>query len=136
MELTSENVTKVFMSCLFKEDTPENRAKAIMVEGIVNCFGFSPSKIEAQEGDISSMLKQLPHQFRVNGGGGWSSLNACQREDGVQWGEQVTMEQLLTMGIAAGWAKYSMPRDMWKVLPGGMPYFMILSEREVKGVEK
>ena len=35
------------------------------------------------------------------------------------------MEQLLTLGIGLGYAKYLMPREMWKMFPGGMPYFQI-----------
>lgn len=126
MELTSKNVDSIFMDCLFEEDTEENKKKAIMVEGIISKFGLNPDAIKKHKGDVYSMLKQLPKMFQKNGGGGWSFLNACNREDGTQWtGLHATMEQLVVLGIASGYVKYTMPREMWKVLPGGVPYFSV-----------
>jgi len=29
------------------------------------------------------------------------------------------------LGIASGKLSYLMPREMWKVLPGGMPYLVV-----------
>jgi len=125
MKLTSENVNEIFRDCLFDEDTKVNRKNAILVNGIVSKFGFDPDKIEKHKNDIVSMLMQLPKQFQKNGGGGWSFFNACNRADGVQWGEHSNMEQLFSLGIACGHAKFQMPRDMWKMFPGGMPYVCV-----------
>ncbi|HDZ26958.1 hypothetical protein LCGC14_2176970 [marine sediment metagenome] len=126
MELTSKNVNKIFMDCLFEEDNEENRKNSIVVEGLVNKFGLNPVAIKKHKKDIYSMLKQLPKNFQKNGGGGWSFLNACNREDGTQWtGLHATMEQLVVLGIASEYVKYTMPREMWKILPGGVPYFSV-----------
>lgn len=38
------------------------------------------------------------------------------------------MEQLVSLGIGIKKVKYCMPKEMWSILPGGMPYFMILKE--------
>lgn len=128
MKLTSENVEKVFLDCLFEdESSPEEREKSqIVVEGILNKYGFDLQKIGEHEDDISSMLKQLPKEFQEKTGGGWSFLNACNREDGEQWtGLHLNQEKLLTLGIAAGWAKIQLPRELWVAFPGGVPYFVV-----------
>jgi hypothetical protein len=131
MKLTSENVNKVIMNCLFDgEPTLKEKEKAIMVEGVVGSYGFDPQKIENHVDDISSMLKQLPSGFQEKTGGGWSFLNACDREDGIQWGEQRDVEALLVLGIAARWAKIQLPRKLWSSFPGGMPYFVVYDKRK------
>ena len=35
------------------------------------------------------------------------------------------MEQLFVLGMGLGLVKYGLPRSMWNVLPGGMPYISI-----------
>lgn len=127
MELTSDNVNSIFMDCLFEEDNEENRKKSIVVEGIVSKFGLNPDAIKKHKKDIRSMLKQLPKEFQKNSGGGWSFLNACNREDGTQWtGFHIAMEQLVVLGIASGYVRYTLSREMWKILPGGVPYFCVI----------
>ena len=70
--------------------------------------------------------KNLPHQFRKSAGGGWSFLNACNQEDGEQWtGLHQRMDQLFAMAIGLGLAKWCLPRAMWDVFPGGMPYVVV-----------
>jgi len=54
----------------------------------------------------------------------------CMDKHGVQWGEHRNIEQLVVLGIAAKMVKYCMPRDMWGILPGGMPYIAIDTEKE------
>jgi hypothetical protein len=54
-----------------------------------------------------------------------SFLNACMTKDDNQWGEHQNMEQLLALGIAIGYARILLPRNMWSVLPGGVPYFSV-----------
>lgn len=59
----------------------------------------------------------------------WSFLNLCTREDGTQWtGSHATMEQLVCLGVGAGKMKYLLPRSMWNILPGGMPYLAVLEK--------
>ena len=126
MELTSKNVDSIFMDCLFEEDNEENQKKAIRVEGIMSNFRLNPDSIKKHKKDIHSMLLQLPKEFQKNTGGGWSFLNGCMRKDGTQWGEQASVEQLVVLGIASGYVKYTMPREMWKILPGSVPYFSVV----------
>ena len=35
------------------------------------------------------------------------------------------VDQLVCLGNAIGKVKFLMPRDMWPILPGGMPYIAI-----------
>jgi len=126
MKLTADNVEKIFMDCLFTKD--EDPSAAVKVEGIVSNFGFHPDRLKSHEEDIYSMLKELPKEFQKDGGdGGWSFLNACNDKDGGQWtGLHQKMEQLFVLGIAIGKARWCMPKNMWKMFPGGMPYVTVL----------
>jgi hypothetical protein len=129
----SQQVEEVFMSCLFKEEeVTEGKLPiyAILVEGIVHRLGFHPQRIELNKGKIKEFLNEMPKEFHKNGGGGWSFLNMYMDKHGVQWGEHRNIEQLVVLGIAAKMVKYCMPRDMWGILPGGMPYIAIDTEKE------
>ena len=122
--LTAERVSTTFFDCLFKEGEDANRH--IAAEGIVRTVGFHPDRIEEHRQDIHDMLAELPDEFKSSGGGGYSFLNACLDRHGNQWtGMHQTQEQLLQLGIAIGEVEYCMPRSMWSVLPGGMPYFIV-----------
>ena len=122
-ELTTKNVNETFMSCLFKDDEPHDNF--IGVKGITINIGFHPGRVEENKQDIHDYLSQLPHTFRKDEGGGWSFLKACITEDGRQWGEHRDMEKLFMMGEAAGYVECLMPREMWSMLPGGVPYYAV-----------
>ena len=125
MELTSKNVQSVFMDCLFKDG--ENISDPIVVEGVVSKFGFHKDRLELHKEDILKMLLQLPKEFQKDSGGGMSFLNACNDVDGRQWTDlHQVMEQLFVLGIGCNRVKCLMPREMWKVLPGGMPYYVVV----------
>jgi hypothetical protein len=121
--LNSQDVENIFKDCLFKEGEDQSNAK--IVNGIMNKFGFNPERLIIHKQEIAKMLDELPDQFKKNSGGGWTFLNACMTKDNIQWGEHRNIEQLLSLGIATEQAAYLMPREMWNVLPGGMPYFVI-----------
>ena len=124
--LTAKNVETIFMDCLFRDD--EDTSKAVIVEGILNQFGFHPDRLESHKQAIAEMLAELPDEFQSDKGGGWSFLNACMTKAGEQWGEHQNMEQLFTLGIATKKANWLMPRKMWKALPGGMPYVVVMAQ--------
>jgi len=124
MELSSDNVGVIFFECLFEEG--ENTTNHIAVEGIVNNFGFHPERLELHKNDIYEMLLQLPENFQKEKGGGWSFLEACNNKDGIQWtGMHQTMEQLFCLGVGIGKVKCQISKEMWMMLPGGMPYYVI-----------
>ena len=44
----------------------------------------------------------------------------------MQWtGLHQRMEQLLQLGIAAQRVELLVPREAWKFMPGGMPYYRV-----------
>ena len=125
MELTTENVTNVFKKCLFNDN--ENISNPIIAEGITAKFGFNQKRLNSHINDITDMLSQLPKEFQRDSGGGTSFLNACDNANGEQWtGLHEVMELLFMLGLATGNVQCLMPRDMWKVLPGGMPYYVVM----------
>lgn len=128
--INADRVDKMFKDCLFKEDELIDGQPPdgwVQVDGILDGkYGFHPERLMSYYDEITDMLKQLPVAFREKGGGGWTFLNACNTEDGQQWtGLHQRMEQLFCMAIGLKLAKYQFPRDLWKSLPGGMPYISI-----------
>jgi len=128
--INPELVENTFLSCLFKEDELDEsgnpKTEPIIVEGIQDKIGFNAERILENENQIIDWLKELPIEFRKTGGGGWSFLNACNDKDGNQWtGFHKIMDQLFMLGQAIKKVSYQMPRDMWEILPSGMPYIII-----------
>ena len=115
MNLTAQNVENLFAECFRETGEP--------TEGVM---GKAALDTTGRESEIESMLAQLPTEFQSTGGGGWTFLNACMDKDGGQWtGVQPTMDKLFMLGIAAGKAKWLLPREMWSALPGGVPYAVV-----------
>src|SRR4051812_32200227 len=122
--LTSQAVDEMMTKCLFTDD--EEMGSAVKVEGIVNRYAFHPTRIMQNADAIGEMLAESPDEFQASKGGGWSFLNACMDRHGTQWtGLHQQQERVFALGIAAGKARWLMPREMWKVLPGGMPYVTV-----------
>lgn len=128
-KIDANEVVKIFMNCLFLEAElidGKPPADAIVVDGILCKFGFNRKRIAMHKSRIAEMLLALPVEFHSNGGGGMSFLGACYDIDGVQWtGLHHTMGNLLDLGEAAGLCKLVLPRSMWSMLPGGMPYYVV-----------
>lgn len=122
--LNPERVEQIFLACLFKDG--EDHSKYIPALGITSNVGFHPGRIEEHKAEIAAMLDELPDDFKESGGGGMSFLNACNDRHGKQWTNfHQRMEQLFQLGLAIGKATCLMPREMWGVLPGGMPYYVV-----------
>lgn len=129
MKLTSAAVQKLFFECMFKEEELKEGQPTIpylQIEAIRGSYGFHPERIVANRAAIKELLDELPEPFRE--GGGWSFLQACMDKHGEQWAEHENIEQLMVLGLATGWVSYVAPRAVWKVMPGGMPYFVIHPE--------
>ena len=132
MELTSENVRNIFLDCLFEDEKLHKAEDEIRVNGITMRIAFNKHKVELHKNEIQEMLMQLPKTFRKSVGGGWSFLQACCTDEDVQWGEHRNMEELFCLGMAIGKVDYIMPREMWRILPGGVPY-LIIDDSDMKG---
>lgn len=118
-------VDAIFRHCLYDDDeiqanTPP--ADAVIVHGIVRSYGFHPGRLNDHKEEIRKILDQMPIEFHAAGGGGWTFLNLCNTRSGEQWGEHPTMEQLVVLAIGSKMGQYTLPRDIWSILPGSMPY--------------
>lgn len=116
----SELTTNAFMDCLFKEG--EDTTNHVKVEGLTSMFGLHPQRLEEKRELVTALLAELPAEFKK----GWSFLNLCTTKNGEQWtGMHDVCEQLAVMAIGLGLMEYCLPREMWAILPGGMPYLTI-----------
>ena len=131
--LTPQRVLAIADDCNGVYVAPED-ARSVRVEGVVRTFAFDRWALDrhaaANRAEIIEMLHELPNEFlenKLGGGGGWSFLNGCMTESGELWtGDQAVVELLFALGMAIGAVACLMPREMWSVLPGGVPYFMVL----------
>lgn len=124
MNLTSENVEKTIRHCYFKED--EKFIDPVFGEGIVGRSWFHPERLEQKRELIEKMLDELPDNFKKSKGGGHSFLTMCQDKNDNQWtGLHWQMDALIMLGNAIGKLRFCMPREMWVILPGGMPYLVV-----------
>ena len=135
--LTADVVDAAFRTCFYQPDElPNDKTPpgAVVVKGIMATYGLHPGRLAALRPAVVRWIAQLPQEFLASQGGGWSFLNLCQRADGTQWtAMHLNMEQLCVLAIGLGLAQWLMPRDVWSVLPGGMPY--IVFEPEIATAE-
>ena len=122
-EINASNMAKIvtdaFMDCLYKDG--EDTTGFVKVDGVVRQFGFHPQRLEEKRELVKDLLNQLPEEFKE----GWSFLCMCKNKKGEQWGEHIHCEQLTALAIGLGMAEYPMPREMWVMFPGGVPYIQI-----------
>lgn len=107
---------------LMKDSLNGSAEGALVVDGIAGKYGFDSSKIALHKDEIRALLDDMPDDFHAAKGGGMSFLNLCVDKSGEQWAEHSTMDALVALGIAAGMARYPLPRELWSIFPGGMPY--------------
>lgn len=129
-ETIAASVDRIVRACLYTDEelTASDSSPpdgAVLVEGIVSKIGFHPQRLEAHREEIRGLLGQMPKEFHKSKGGGMSALNMCNNREGRQWGEHRDMDLLVVLGLGVGMVEYLMPREMWAVLPGGMPYILI-----------
>ena len=121
--IDAKELETVFTSCLFYDDEPlENMVE---VDGILNPYGFHPERLETSRKQVEEWLAQLPDSFHKSGGGGMSFLKACETRDGERWGEHRSMDMLFCLGMGLGLVFCPIPRNLWSVLPGKVPYYVI-----------
>ena len=122
--VTASNMAELthnaFMDCLFKEG--EDTTSHVEVEGIISMFGLHPQRLEEKRELVTALLAKLPKEFKE----GWTFLNLCITESGEQWtGMHSICNELVVMSIGLGLMEYLLPRKMWSLLPGGVPYIII-----------
>lgn len=119
--LTSKNVDKIFLAC-----SVNNHEEQMVVEGVKIKAVFNPAKIKENHSKIRDMLECLDDNFFAGKGGGWSFLNICADKHGTLWtGDHMQCDRLICLGLAANLLEFTLPRDIWSVLPGEMPYITV-----------
>jgi len=117
--IDAEDVHRTFIGCL-------NENGKVEVEGIMHTFIFDSERLETVNKKVKKWLNALPHEFFRSGGGGWSFLNACNQANGIQWtGLHSIMDELFCLGLGLKMVKCLLPREMWEVLPRGMPFYVV-----------
>ncbi len=130
-KLTSLNVRETGFACFYPEGTTEENLPedAVKVEGITSTLVFNPEKLKENHADIVGYLEQLPEECRVsNDIDGLSFLAMCVDKNKDLWGQHPEMQMLLCLGLAIERVKFVMPRPVWRMFPGGMPYFQYIDE--------
>lgn len=132
--LSAAAVEEVFTFCLFSEGERTDGyvpAEGVDAQAASAKVGFHSERLAASKDRIASFLGQIDDNFLD----GWTFLNACVDKHGHQWGEHGSVNKLFMLGTASGLAVCVFPRDVWPVLPGGMPYYQVLSNtvKEVEG---
>lgn len=119
MQLDPQTVERTFEACY-------DPAGDVQVDGIMLPARFDKRRLADHAELIAGLLGELPDEFKASGGGGWSFLNACMDRHGRQWtGMHSTMDKLFMLGAGIGMVECQMPRDVWQVLPGRMPYYLV-----------
>lgn len=134
--IDANRIEEILKDCFFTKEEVEaangEPKNIVEAEGLFGKLGLNSDRVGKYKEEIKGMLSELPDSFMAGKGGGMSFLNMCLDKNGTQWGEQQNVDELFILGNACGFAKYTMPKDMWSVLPGGMPYVVIdLKQEEV-----
>jgi hypothetical protein len=126
--IDSGRVTEILYDCFIKEGEKLKDASEItLVNGIIHKFGFHTKRLQSHAKELNDMIDQLPESFTE----GMSFLNMCMTKNDEQWtGLPQIQEQLMVLGIAIGRIEYCAPREMWYILPGGMPYIRVKERKE------
>lgn len=99
----------------------------LIVMGITGRLAFKKENVERFRKDIEAMLMELPTDFRESSDAkGMSFLAATEDRHGKQWtGLQKYMEAVFVLGMAIGRVRTLLPRELWSLMPGGVPYYQI-----------
>lgn len=134
MLIDPNRIHDIFHDCLFRDD--EDHSKFISAEGLTVKVGFHPERLNSYADEVHEILLNLPDSFQEGKGGGMSFLYMCMDKEEEQCMEQPTAQELMLLGLGTGWVTLPLPRALWSVLPGGVPYVMVNSERKQISVVK
>jgi len=124
MKLSTNNVISIFDNCLSNKYT--KKENILNVKSVNFNIKFDLEKILKNTNDINSMINELPNNFKENIGGGWSFLNIIINNKGEIWtSEHIIADKLVSLGLATNKLSFLLEKDVWKILPGGMPYIII-----------
>lgn len=134
MSIDPERIHEIFNDCLFKDN--ESHSEYLPAKGLTMSVGFHPERTEKHASEIHELCMNLLAEFQEDIGGGHSFLYMCMDKDGNYCMEQPTAQELLLLGIATGWMSFLMPREVWSVLPGGVPFVVVNTQRSAVNICK
>lgn len=125
MKLIATNVENLFLSCLYKKG--EDASNALIVQGVKLKVGFNPERIQENKTEIENLLSQChTNFFDSSEAKGWTFLNFCLDKNEEQWtGVHAVCDNLICLGLAIDKVQFLLPREVWDVLPGGVPFLQI-----------
>lgn len=127
--LTWERVQEIFQECSSGAD--EDAGDLVEVQVIGSPVWLYKGQLAKHADEIARMLEELPDEFQEKLGGGMSLVEAAADKHGRWWtGSQGLVLQLFLLGLGIGKVELVSPREVWKMLPGGMPYYVVLEHRK------
>jgi len=123
-ETYAERVHNLVRACLYKTP-PESTESALRVEGVVMRLGFNPLAVDQHRTKIEALIEEVVPDAGYDGA---SFLSLCMARDGVQWGEHRDVDALVCLALAVGRAVVPFPREVWRFMPGGVPYIIFLRQ--------
>ena len=128
--IDSSRVEAIFLECMYRaeelKDGKPLEGEPVIVEGDTCTVELHPGRLTGYRKEVKEMLEGLPLEFRTTSGG-WTFQNACNDRNGVQWTDfHQHIDQLFQLGIGLGLARCSLSRELWPILPGGVPYYSVL----------
>lgn len=124
----SDEMDRIMSIVLYREDEvkdlkdEEMPQGCIFVRGLAHNFGFHPERLLDSAEDVRKILNAVVADEFMGAEGGWSFLNLVVGRNSEIWGNQVDAEGLLCLALGLGWAEILVPRSMWQMMPGGVPY--------------
>lgn len=117
--LEYDRVNDLFAECAYPIGEKPN-GPDIIVDSISGVQFIYRKKFQKHLPEVGKMIDDLPDEF-FDLSGPFSLL--ATRRDGTMWtGEPMVMEKFLILAMAAGLAKFTLPRSAWKFLPNQLPY--------------
>ena len=119
--LNVNNVANLYSKCLLTNsdfDIEGLTCNFSVGEGVTTRCAFSTERLNDNRESIACMIEQL-HGIECAP----SLMNLYYNNEGKQWtDEAMVVEMLVQMGTAANMISFLYPPEVWKLLPGGVPY--------------
>ncbi len=136
-KLTKDKLFALVLSCLYTEG--EDISNAVEGAAITATFGFHPERLKAAEPAYREMIAELNPKFFDKTEGvpkfvGHSVLALADRADDTEWLDDDEflkgVESIIALGVALGYAKFTLPEPLWPMLPNGIPFIMFYRESQ------